>query len=188
MIVVRAHTVRAHVRKRSTNKAKRTRTSDKSKTSIKKVVIDVSNDDDDHNLNDWVKEDMEMAMALSMEQHEKKTMQHQLRVKLERIEDALSSSNVQPTVKQQAIMSSLAAKYQASINSNGGGRAACSNPSSSSKTTIKKEPKTCCICISAIGKLIPARVLACAHTFHHHCIEQWINTNPSCPECRCPID
>ena len=126
-----------------------------------------------------------MALKLSMEIHEKKTVQRQVRAKLISIEDALSSSNTQPTLKQQAIMASLSAKYKATINQ--GGHAAVI-PQSSSSIKIKKEPKTCCICISPIGQLVPARVLACAHTFHHHCIEQWINTNPSCPECRCPID
>ena len=191
IIIIRAHTVRAHVRKLSTIKKKRMLTKPIA-ASIKKVNKQLkkkaqsSNDDDDddddstNKTSEWIEEDLEMAMALSMELHQKQATQKALRAKLMSIEDALSSSNTQPTLKQQAIMASLSAEYKASIN-------AASIPLSSSKT-IKQEPQTCCICITAIGTLIPARKLKCKHTFHHHCIEQWINTNPSCPECRCPID
>ena len=173
-ILVRAHTVRAHVRKRSTIKKKRMLKRMLTKpiaASIKKLV---KNDDDD-TASEWMQEDLEMALQLSMELHQKQATQKELRAKLISIQNQISSSNTQPTMKQQAIMASLAAQYQALITSN----------PSSTKTTIKKE---CSICITAIGTLIPARQLKCKHTFHHHCIEQWINTNPSCPQCRCPID
>lgn len=43
---------------------------------------------------------------------------------------------------------------------------------------------SCSICFNQIDK---EQKLDCGHVFHESCIEKWINTNPSCPICRCHI-
>ncbi len=45
------------------------------------------------------------------------------------------------------------------------------------------ESKTCGICF---GDITPTKT-ACGHHYHHHCLQQWIDTpgsNGACPECR----
>lgn len=43
---------------------------------------------------------------------------------------------------------------------------------------------SCSICFSKINN---EHKLECGHVFHKQCIEKWINTNPSCPICRCHL-
>ena len=46
---------------------------------------------------------------------------------------------------------------------------------------------TCAICLEECSSSLQQRVLPCGHKFHGACIERWIVTTPSCPECRTDI-
>ena len=43
----------------------------------------------------------------------------------------------------------------------------------------------CAICIEILKNKI--EVLECSHKYHKHCISEWMNQNPVCPECRAYI-
>lgn len=43
----------------------------------------------------------------------------------------------------------------------------------------------CCICYSPIGdESFLAEIPVCKHIFHHSCVMQWLDKNPTCPICR----
>jgi len=44
------------------------------------------------------------------------------------------------------------------------------------------QPVLCPICHEEDTAI--RQTLACNHTFHHHCIQQWFRVNKSCPLCR----
>lgn len=46
----------------------------------------------------------------------------------------------------------------------------------------ENEKITCCICLGEIEKTICS--LKCNHKFHKKCVEDWLETNPTCPVCR----
>lgn len=51
-----------------------------------------------------------------------------------------------------------------------------------SKEEVVKE-ETCSICLEPLNTK-PSQSLACLHTFHVHCINDWIKIQSSCPNCR----
>ena len=44
----------------------------------------------------------------------------------------------------------------------------------------------CCICLDdlVIGDENVVIIDSCSHSFHRHCINEWLNVNPICPICR----
>ena len=48
--------------------------------------------------------------------------------------------------------------------------------------------ETCPICYGNMLYPRLTKTLRCGHKFHRKCIEQWSDTNPSCPLCRTPIE
>ena len=46
------------------------------------------------------------------------------------------------------------------------------------------ESPHCSICLCDIAKKEKQRVLACKHTYHKACINEWRETHLSCPVCR----
>ncbi|KAL3718108.1 hypothetical protein ACJRO7_003269 [Eucalyptus globulus] len=51
---------------------------------------------------------------------------------------------------------------------------------------VKGAGSSCCsICLSEYKERDVLRLLPdCGHYFHSKCIDQWLRTNPSCPNCR----
>jgi hypothetical protein len=45
----------------------------------------------------------------------------------------------------------------------------------------------CCICLDNINRSRTAYFLPCCHYFHESCINRWLETNITCPECRIPF-
>jgi hypothetical protein len=45
----------------------------------------------------------------------------------------------------------------------------------------------CSICLEDIKKRKKAFFLPCCHYFHRDCVEEWLEINITCPECRIPI-
>lgn len=45
----------------------------------------------------------------------------------------------------------------------------------------------CSICLEHIKKLKQMHFLPCCHYFHKSCVNTWLETNVTCPECRIPI-
>ena len=51
------------------------------------------------------------------------------------------------------------------------------------------EETVCSICITPVetpGERLC--LLDCGHAFHLPCVESWLHGNPSCPNCRCPVE
>jgi hypothetical protein len=46
-----------------------------------------------------------------------------------------------------------------------------------------KKAAECSICLDPL-KSMPVQATACMHTFHRQCLNQWLERNPRCPECR----
>ena len=44
--------------------------------------------------------------------------------------------------------------------------------------------KSCSICIANLNKTDLVSLLFCKHLFHTVCIEEWLNSNNTCPLCR----
>lgn len=42
----------------------------------------------------------------------------------------------------------------------------------------------CSVCLSVLIDDNDKRVLPCMHCFHASCVDRWIKTNPTCPECK----
>jgi hypothetical protein len=47
---------------------------------------------------------------------------------------------------------------------------------------IVPQNTTCSICQDTLTS--STRIRACGHTFHAACLDQWLQMNPRCPECR----
>ena len=46
----------------------------------------------------------------------------------------------------------------------------------------------CSICLDSLNFSDDTiSVLKCGHVFHHDCLVNWIQTNSTCPECRCQV-
>jgi hypothetical protein len=52
-------------------------------------------------------------------------------------------------------------------------------------TEDAKPVETCPICYETDSVI--RQTLSCGHTFHLHCVEQWLRKNSTCPMCRCKI-
>jgi len=50
--------------------------------------------------------------------------------------------------------------------------------------TAIKNGDTCSICLEPC---VSGVELECKHVFHKKCIEKWLDTNPTCPNCRVPV-
>jgi len=50
--------------------------------------------------------------------------------------------------------------------------------------TVIKSGETCSICLEPCGHGVE---LVCKHVFHAECIGKWLDTNPSCPNCRLEV-
>ena len=46
---------------------------------------------------------------------------------------------------------------------------------------------TCSICLEECSSTLQQRILPCMHKFHVACIERWLDTQTTCPECRTPV-
>eukprot|EP01059_Diplonema_ambulator_P022954 TRINITY_DN38311_c0_g1_i1.p1 TRINITY_DN38311_c0_g1~~TRINITY_DN38311_c0_g1_i1.p1 ORF type:complete len:120 (+),score=0.26 TRINITY_DN38311_c0_g1_i1:2-361(+) len=48
----------------------------------------------------------------------------------------------------------------------------------------------CAVCVAPLNAPENSfvRTLPCLHSFHQHCIDNWITTRPSCPVCRSDIN
>lgn len=55
------------------------------------------------------------------------------------------------------------------------------------ETLYEQADTECSVCRDPIemGTTIPK--LACNHVFHMHCMQSWVQRNPSCPLCRAPV-
>eukprot|EP00411_Alexandrium_monilatum_P109255 CAMPEP_0175688302 /NCGR_PEP_ID=MMETSP0097-20121207/28811_1 /TAXON_ID=311494 /ORGANISM="Alexandrium monilatum, Strain CCMP3105" /LENGTH=401 /DNA_ID=CAMNT_0016995315 /DNA_START=1 /DNA_END=1204 /DNA_ORIENTATION=+ len=42
----------------------------------------------------------------------------------------------------------------------------------------------CPVCFEAMGGACPQRKLSCGHSFHHACIQRWLQRNATCPLCK----
>ncbi len=51
---------------------------------------------------------------------------------------------------------------------------------------IEVEPN-CSICMDVFNVDVPIVKTGCNHIFHHHCLLQWLEYNPTCPACRRPV-
>jgi len=52
---------------------------------------------------------------------------------------------------------------------------------------IKQDDKTCSICLSEYEPNEKLKILPhCLHRFHSDCIDQWLQSNGTCPICRVP--
>ena len=49
-------------------------------------------------------------------------------------------------------------------------------------------PFTCSICLEECSSMLQQQILPCLHKFHQRCIERWLQTQTTCPECRTPIN
>lgn len=45
----------------------------------------------------------------------------------------------------------------------------------------------CIICLEDFGSVGAHALRNCAHSFHHGCLQMWIDYSSTCPVCRCPI-
>ncbi|KAG9154929.1 hypothetical protein Leryth_012128 [Lithospermum erythrorhizon] len=46
----------------------------------------------------------------------------------------------------------------------------------------------CVVCLNEVFKGEKYKILpTCKHGYHDSCIESWLQTNPSCPVCRCEV-
>lgn len=52
-----------------------------------------------------------------------------------------------------------------------------------SKEEVVSKEETCSICLEPLNSK-PSQSLACLHTFHVNCINDWIKIQSSCPNCR----
>jgi hypothetical protein len=43
---------------------------------------------------------------------------------------------------------------------------------------------TCSVCLETIGENKEATTLGCSHSFHKECVDNWIETKGTCPNCR----
>ena len=48
--------------------------------------------------------------------------------------------------------------------------------------------RTCSVCFDEMKVAAEIHWLPCAHSFHHGCIQPWLNENTKCPVCKTPID
>ena len=46
----------------------------------------------------------------------------------------------------------------------------------------------CTICIEEFDVVDDITALACGHTFHHHCLLQWLDTSDHCSMCRVEVN
>ena len=46
---------------------------------------------------------------------------------------------------------------------------------------------TCSICLEECTSSHQQQILPCLHKFHRACIERWLQSQTTCPECRTPI-
>jgi len=46
---------------------------------------------------------------------------------------------------------------------------------------------TCAICLEECSSSLQQQILPCMHKFHRDCIDRWMQTQTTCPECRTPI-
>jgi len=50
--------------------------------------------------------------------------------------------------------------------------------------TVIRGGETCSICLEPCGYGVE---LVCNHVFHKKCIEKWLDSNPTCPNCRLEV-
>lgn len=50
-----------------------------------------------------------------------------------------------------------------------------------------KEAATCAICFEEVDDTKEFQVTPCNHAFHASCLQEWLNSNMSCPMCRFPF-
>ncbi|KAG4068522.1 hypothetical protein HA402_004863 [Bradysia odoriphaga] len=43
---------------------------------------------------------------------------------------------------------------------------------------------SCSICWDIVTSTCIASYIACGHVYHHHCLDKWLKTSKTCPECR----
>ena len=48
-------------------------------------------------------------------------------------------------------------------------------------------PRVCSICLDEFTENTPLIQLNCNHMYHPHCINDWLQRQPSCPLCRCEL-
>ena len=53
--------------------------------------------------------------------------------------------------------------------------------------TQQADPQLCSICQENISVGTDAMSMPCKHLFHPHCLRQWLESNYTCPECRCEL-
>ncbi|XP_038986585.1 RING-H2 finger protein ATL57-like [Phoenix dactylifera] len=51
----------------------------------------------------------------------------------------------------------------------------------------EEEEEVCCICFEEKEKVEEVEKLACSHSFHGHCIEEWFQRQQRCPLCRSDV-
>lgn len=51
------------------------------------------------------------------------------------------------------------------------------------KRTLLREEE-CAICLGGVSAGERVYDVACGHTFHEQCLEEWLNNNANCPACR----
>jgi len=55
------------------------------------------------------------------------------------------------------------------------------------KSTVVQSECCCCVCLDEFDVNAECYALPCQHFFHQKCIFRWLQTNPTCPLCRCPF-
>uniref|UniRef100_A0A1A9WHL4 RING-type domain-containing protein n=1 Tax=Glossina brevipalpis TaxID=37001 RepID=A0A1A9WHL4_9MUSC len=46
----------------------------------------------------------------------------------------------------------------------------------------------CTVCLEDFELNQTVRKLICSHEFHTHCVDKWLESTPTCPLCRAPLD
>lgn len=53
-----------------------------------------------------------------------------------------------------------------------------------SRKSNKMTSVSCSICWDIVTSTCVVSYLACGHVYHHHCLDKWLKTSSTCPECR----